>query len=338
MAAGDNMPFDQVRRREFLGVLGGAVAAWPLAARAQQSGKVVRIGFFGPSLNSPSTAANYQIFLTELRELGFREGENLAVEYQRVDDPRGIFRAAAELVRTQPQLIVVAGPEEALGAVIGASGWIPIVIQAVNFDPVERGYIASLARPGGNITGVVQQQIELTQKEVELLTQAFPERRRLGVLFDAQSADQFKAAEVAAKSLHIEVQAVKLENPPYDFGTAFATLAQGGSQMVLVLSSPFFSEHRPQLAALAIEHRLPSMFIFKAYVEAGGLMSYGVNSAAIYRRTVAYVAKILKGAKPADLPVEQPTKFELVVNLKTANAIGVEIPQVILLRADQVIE
>jgi putative ABC transport system substrate-binding protein len=324
-------------RLAFITLLSGAVA-WPVAASAQQNGKAIHIGYLGASLNSPSTAAAYQAFLSELRVLGFSEGENILIEYRRVDDPRGIFIAAAELVRSQPQLIVAQGPEVALQAVIGASGFIPIVLEATNFDPVERGYLSSLARPGGNITGVVSQQLELAQKQVELLTQAFPERNRLGVLWDAESADQFRAAERAAKAIQIELQALKLENPPYDFTAAFSTLAQRGAQMVLVLSSPFFTEFRPQVAALAIKHRLPSMFIFKSYVEAGGLMSYGTDQAAIARRTAAYVAKILKGAKPAELPVEQPTKFELVINLKTARALGLEVPPMLVARADKVIE
>lgn len=175
--------FDHLKRREFISLLGSA-AAWPIAASAQQDGKTIRIGYLGASLNSPSTAAAYHAFLSELRLLGFNEGENVFIEYRRVDDPRGVFIAAAELVRSQPQLIVAQGPEVALQAVIGASGYVPIVLEATNFDPVERGYLSSLAHPGGNITGVVNQQLELAQKQVELLTQTFPERNRLGVLWD----------------------------------------------------------------------------------------------------------------------------------------------------------
>jgi ABC-type uncharacterized transport system substrate-binding protein len=332
------MHFHQWKRRDFITLLGGAAAAWPLAAQAQQGGKAIRIGYLGASLNSPSTAAMYQAFLSELRVLGFSEGENILIEHRQVNDPRGIFIAAAELVRSQPQLIVAQGPEVALQAVIGASGFIPIVIEATNFDPVERGYLSSLARPGGNITGIVSQQLELAQKQVELLTQAFPERNRLGVLWDAASADQFHAAERTGKAVQIELRALKLENPPYDFAAAFSILDQNGAQMVLVLSSPFFTEFRPQIAALAIKHRLPSMFIFKSYVEAGGLMSYGIDQVARSRRLAYYVAKILKGTKPGELPVEQPTKFELVINLKTARALGLDMSASLLARADEVIE
>jgi putative ABC transport system substrate-binding protein len=327
-----------MKRREFISLLGSAAAAWPLPVGAQQSGKMVRIGVFGGSLNSPAGVAAYQAFLTELRQLGFAEGENLIVEYHRVDDPRGPFAAAAELMRSQVELIVADGPEVALQAVVGASRIIPIVIQAVNYDPIERGYVVSLARPGSNITGLFYRQPELAAKQLELLTQAFPDRTRLAVLFDALSADQFSAAEQAAQAMHLALRPLKLEKPPYDFAGAFRTMAERGAQMVLVLSSPHFAERRPEIAELAIHHRLPTMFIFKSYVEAGGLMSYGVDRLAMARRTADYVAKILKGAKPSDLPVEQATKYELIVNLKTAGSLGIELPTAILLRADEVIE
>jgi putative ABC transport system substrate-binding protein len=327
-----------IRRREFVALLGSGAVAWPLATHGQQAGNVIRIGFIGASLNSSAMAAQYQAFLKELHELGFSEGRNIVVDYRRLDDPRGPFAVAAELMRLHVDLIVATGPEVALQAVVGASRSIPIDIMAVQYDPIERGYVSSLARPGGNITGVFYRQPELAAKQLELLTQTFPEKSRLAVLYDTNSADQFSAAEEAARSMPLELRPLKLEKPPYDFGAAFQTMAQGGAQMVLVLSSPFFVERRPLVAALAIEHRLPTMFVFKAYVEAGGLMSYGVEQLAMYRRIGLYVAKILNGTKPADLPVEQPTKFELIVNLKTAKAIGIELPTSILLRADEVIE
>jgi ABC-type uncharacterized transport system substrate-binding protein len=222
--------------------------------------------------------------------------------------------------------------------VVGASRIIPIVIVAVNYDPIERGYVSSLAHPGGNITGAFYRQPELAAKQLELLTQAFPNATRLGVLWDALSADQFAAAEPVARARQLALQPLKLEKPPYDFAAAFRMLAQGGAQMVLVLSSPFFSGHRPEIAEAARAHRLPTMFIFRSYVDSGGLMSYGVDQVPMYRRIAAYIAKIFNGAKPADLPVEQASNFELVVNLRTARALGIELPTAILLRADEVIE
>jgi putative ABC transport system substrate-binding protein len=241
-------------------------------------------------------------------------------------------------MRLKVDLIIATGPEISLQAVVGASRSIPIVFVAVQYDPVERGYVASLARPGGNITGISYRQPELAAKQLELLTQAFPERRRLAILWDALAADQFAAAELAAKSMPLDVRPHKLEKPPYDFAAAFRAMAEGGAQMVQVLSSPHFVEHRPQIVESAIRHRLPTMFVFRAYVDAGGLMSYGVDQIPVYRQLASYVARILKGTNPADLPIEQASKFELVVNLKTAKAIGVEIPTSILLRADAVIE
>src|SRR5262249_7072613 len=167
--------------------------------------------------------------------------------------------AAAELMRSSPDLIIAYGPEVALQAVIGTSRFVPIVVIAINYDPIERGYVKSLARPGGNITGVFYRQLELAAKEVELLREAFPERTRLAILWDALSSDEFKAAEQAAKLHSLEIQSLKLENPPYDFAAAFRNLMAGGAQMLLVLSSPYFTEYRPQLARLEIEHRLPAM-------------------------------------------------------------------------------
>jgi len=332
------MQFDQLKRREFISLLGGAAVAWPLAARGQQSSKLIRLGVLGPLLNNPPAVAQYQAFRTQLEELGFREGRNVTIDYQGVDDPRGPFIVAAELTRAQPDLIVAIGPEAALQAVAGASGFVPVVMIAINFDPLARGYITSLTRPGGNITGLVFQQLELAQKQVELLTQAFPEKTQLAMLFDGQSADQFGAAERAAKALNLQVQAIRLENPPYDVEAAFRGAISGGAQMVLVLSSPLFLPQRNRIAELANAHRLPSMFIAKHWVEAGGLMAYGADFPLMFRRAADYAAKILKGAKPADLPVEQATKFELIVNLKTAKVIGIELPTSILLRADEVIE
>jgi putative ABC transport system substrate-binding protein len=325
-------------RRQFITLLGGAAAAWPLAARAQRAGEVVRVGFLGPSLENPQPHAHYRDFLARLAEQGFREGHNLTVDHRSVDDPRGPFVAAANLLRLQPDLIVALGPEVALQAVIGASRSVPVVFMAVNYDPIARGYVQSLARPGGNVTGVFLRMTETAGKQVELLTQAFPERTRLAVLWDAQTRDQFSSAEQIANSMNIKLQSIKLENPPYDFEAAMRSVLAGRAQMLLVHSSPHFIPRMPRIAALAIEHRLPGMFTAKQWVEIGGLMSYGVNFPTIYRRVAEYVSKILKGEKPIDLPVEQASKFELVVNLKTAKAIGVELPPAILVRADAVIE
>jgi ABC-type uncharacterized transport system substrate-binding protein len=327
-----------MRRRDLLTMLASAAVAWPIAARAQQlAGRTARIGFLGP--DNPVVSLGYPAFLDELKKSGFSEGQNLAIETVWTDkDTQRLFPGTADLVRSNVELLVAGGDETALQAALAASRTIPIVMLAVNFDPIARGYVKSLAHPGGNITGVVSLQTELAAKQVELLTQAFPERIRLAVLWDAGSADQFAAADRQARSLRLDVRSLKLENPPYDFDAAFRSLAEGSPQMLLVLSSQFFTLSRSHIAELAIRQRLPTMFIFKTYVEAGGLISYGVDPAAIYRQLGFYVAKILNGAKPADLPIQQAVKFELVINLKTAKAIGVDLSTAIQLRADEVIE
>ena len=230
------------------------------------------------------------------------------------------------------------GGESALKPVAAASHTIPIVFVANNYDPIALGYVGSLAKPGGNLTGVFLRQTELAEKQVELLAEAMPDRKRLAILWDDVSADQFKAAEQRAKVLGLQMQSLKMENPPYDLDAAFRMMTEAQSQMVLALTSQFFGGQSETLIGLALRHRLPSMFIFKPYTLGGGLMSYDADNVAMYRQSASFIAKILQGANPADLPVELPTKFEFAVNLKTAKAIGVELPTSILLRANDVIE
>src|SRR5262245_48850512 len=253
-------------------------AAWPLAARAQQEGAVARIGVIGPPRDSPASSVAYPAFVDELRKLGFAEGRNLAVEYRRVD--QGVpsaFAGVNELVAWKADVLFAFGPELAVQAATAARPAIPIVMLAVNFDPITRGYVQSLAQPGGNATGIVSRQLELAAKQVELLTEAFPERNRLGALWDVLSADQFAVAEREAKARQLALRGLKLESLPYNLVAAFGALAQDGVEMLVVLSSPHFSPCNSELAQLAIEYRLPAMFILKHYVQAGGLMSYGVD-------------------------------------------------------------
>ena len=325
-----------MKRREFIRLC-GAMAVIPLTARAQEAGRLYRIGFFGPAQTSPPAVAFYRAFLAQMQEHGFQEGRSLQINFRALEDPRGFSINAEELVRARPELIVVTGPADALKSMLATNPSIPIVIVAVNYDPIAAGYVKSLSRPGGSITGVVFQQLELAQKQLELLTQAFPGRTRVAILFEPASADQMRAAERVAKALKLEVQPLKLEGPSYDFDAALSAAA-ANAQMVLVLSGPGWAQHRSRIAELAIQHRLPTMFIARHYVEAGGLISYGVDFPGMFRKAADYVAKILNGEKPANLPVEQATKFETVVNLRTAKAIGIELPMSILLRADEVIE
>ena len=321
-------------------LLGGTVVAVPGMTRAQQpAGKIARIGFVGTGANNAITSQGYPAFLDELKKSGFIVGQNLTIEEAGdIDDAKRLFAEAANLARSNVDVLVAAGPEIMLQAAVAATRTIPIVVWAINYDPIARGFVQSLTRPGTNITGVVSLQTELSAKQVELLTLAIPGKTRLAILWDGLSSDQFVAAEHQSRSLGLEVQSLKLEKPPYDFPAAFRSLSESAAQMVLVLSSPFFSEFRALIAELAIQHGLPTMFIFKGYVQAGGLMSYGTDPAANFRQVGFYVAKILNGAKLADLPIEQATKFELAVNLKTAKKIGIDLSTSILLRADEVIE
>jgi putative tryptophan/tyrosine transport system substrate-binding protein len=332
-----------MRRREFITGFGGA-AAWPLMARAQgqsvQFGpeRMARVGVVGPDVANPVSRPGIKIFLAELGKLGFTEGANLIVEFRRSDSMQEAFTGANELVAAKTDVLVAFGPEIALQAAVAARPAVPIVMLANNFDPFARGYVKTLAQPGGNVTGFYYRQPELAAKQLELLVEAFPERKRVAVLWDVHTVDQFAAAERAAGSMGLSSRALKLENPPYNLEAAFHNISQHSAQMLHVLSSPLFTPHRHRIAELAIQHRLPSMFIFSTYVTAGGLMSYGVDTGPAWRRAASSVAKILRGAKPADLPVEQVTSFEFAVNLKTAKAIDITLPTSILLRADEVIE
>jgi len=320
-----------MRRRDFITLVGGVATAWPLASRAQAAGKTARIGYL--AADTPLTAAGYAVFIDELRKNGFSVDENLIIKTVRIEqNAKQLFAQTAELARSGIDVLVAGGTEIALQAAIAASDTVPIVMLAISFDPIALGYVKSLAKPGGRITGIVSLQTELAKKQVELLTQAFPNKRLLSVFYDQISTQQFDAAELQARTLHLEIQSQKLDNPPYDFDAAFRKLAESAPQMLLVLSSPFFTPQRSHIAELAMQQRLPTMFIFKEYAQAGGLMSYGTDTQAIFRPLGFYVSKVLRGSKPSDLPVEQAAKFEFVVNLKTAKAIGVDLPTSILLR------
>jgi putative ABC transport system substrate-binding protein len=332
------MQSQKLKRRAFI-TLFFTAATWPFVGYGQTESKVARIGVLRVARASPSTAPAYRAFFDELSRKGFRVGDNLIAEMRWVDeDARGPEEAAGELLRLPVDALVVEGPEAYLKAAIAAAVNTPIVMSMGNFDPLALGYIKSLARPGGNVTGIFFQRPELAKKQVDLLSQAFPGRTRLGILWDAGSTDQFEAAEAAARSLALEVYAHKFERPPYDIDAAFRALVASSIQMLLVESSPLFAPYGRNIAELAMEHRLPTMFIVRSYVDRGGLMSYGPDRIAALRLTATYVDKILKGTDPADLPVEQPTKYELIVNLKTAEELGLAIPQTILGRADEVIE
>jgi putative tryptophan/tyrosine transport system substrate-binding protein len=325
-----------VDRRAFLAGAAALLAA-PRAAEAQTLGRVVKVGIL--STINPRTTAFTEAMVQRLRELGYVEGQSFVIEFRNAEgDVTRLPTLAAELVRLNVDIIVASGPEATLQAARKATATIPIVIAAVDFDPIARGYIASLAKPGGNVTGVFLRQIELTSKRMQFLKEALPNVMRVAVFWDTISADQWREAERTAPGAGLRLQSVELRNPPYHLTDAFRAAARGRAEAVLILMSPIFFPQRAQVAELGLKSQLPTICGLSQYAHAGALMSYGVNLNEMFRQVALYIDKILKGAKPADLPVEQPTKFELVLNLKTAKAIGLTIPRSLLLRADQVIE
>jgi putative ABC transport system substrate-binding protein len=322
-----------MRRREFMTLLGGAASSWPLAARAQQKTTAV-VGFLGIASDIHLQSA----FEMRLRDLGWIEGQNLVIEYRWAAGDLARFPGLVdELVRLRPDLMV-AGNNQAAIAMRQATAVIPIVAPTL-FDPIGLGLVASLGRPGGNVTGITNQDT-LPRKNLELAAEGVRGAAKMAVLFNPEFRGHVirrKAVEDAAAAVAIKLVPVEARLPD-DLDAAFQSMARQRVDCVIVLGEPMFYVERRRIAALAIEARLPTMFVAREHVEAGGLMSYGGSLRANFRRAADYVDKILKGTKPADLPVEQPTKFELVINLKTAKAIGLTIPEALLLRADEVIE
>ena len=324
-------------RRAFIGVIGGGLLAAPLAAEGQQAGRVYRIGVLMNKASDQAEGRQWQAFRLGLRERGWIEGENIRIELREVEgNPSRLPELAADLVRRKVDLT---RGSLFTGAAKAATSSIPIVFIA-HADPVGTGHVASLARPGGNITGLAILQTELGAKGLELLRSVVPTVTRIAVLWHPgtpSAAPGLKALEEPARKLHLELQPVGARSAA-ELEGAFAAMARARAQGVIVLATPIFFGERQRLGELAIAHWLPTMFQIREYAEAGGLMSYGGDLADLYRRAAISVDKILKGAKPGDIPIEQPTKFELIVNLKTAKALGLTSPQSLLQRADQVIE
>ena len=319
--------------------MGGSIVAAPLVVEGQQRGKAVRIGLLDFASPDPARVTWWQAFRERLRELGYVEGQNIAFEPRWGNgNVNGLPSLATELVSTRIDILVTAGSEAALAAK-RATGSIPIVM-TTGVDPVGPGLVASLARPGGNVTGVTSIQSELAGKRVEILRECLPRAVRVAILWDSGnhgSALVEHDARSAATSMGIAVQSIAVRGRT-EFDAAFAAMKRARAEAVILVASPPFIGDRRRIADLAVTHRLPMMVGAKEYAEAGGLLSYATDYLDLFRRAAVYVDKILNGSKPADLPVEQPTKFELVINLKTAKALGLTIPQTLLLRADQVIE
>ena len=320
-------------------VLRLAVSVIPLAlgfsSGAQQPKKVPRIGFLS-AVPLSSMSARVEALRQGLRELGYVEGQNIVIEYRFAEGkPDQVSHNAAELVRLKVDAIVTAGAMDT-GAAKEATSTIPIVMSFDN-DPVGSGFVASLARPGGNITGLSALFPELSGKRLELLKEVVPVLSRMAVFgTSTQPAQGLRETELAAGAFGVQVQYIDVLSPQ-DFETAFQAARKGRADAILVLSSPVIFSQRTRIADLAVKNHLPMMFPQSEWVEDGGLMSYAPNYAELFRRAATYVDKILKGAKPSDLPVEQPTKFEFIINLKAAKQIGLTIPPNVLARADKVI-
>ena len=325
-----------IRRREFITALGGAAIAWPLAARAQPQAKLPTVGLLGASTRSNWnhwTAA----FVRRLGELGWIEGRTVAIEYRWAEGSNERFaEIAAEFVQIKVDVVVTVG--SAVAAVKQATSTIPIVF-AIAVDPVGTGIVASLARPGGNITGLSTQTADLTGKKIELLRELLPGLRQLATIANigyAGSVAEIGEVQAAAGKLGLDVIVLGIRRAD-DIASAFGSL-KGGVQALYVCPDALINANHARINALALGARLPTIHPFRDYLGAQGLMSYGADNVDLFRRTGDYVDKILRGTNPSDLPVEQPTKFEFVINLKTAKALGLEVPPTLLARADEVIE
>src|SRR5712691_3389668 len=329
-----------MERRAFMAMLTGGIVAAPLAVEAQPAAKVARIGFL--ALNLAPNPHLREAFRQGLRDLGYVEGRNVEIEYRDAEGKDERLPAlAAELLALKVDVILAGGTPQALAAK-QATRTLPIVFTAAP-DPVTDGLVTNLSRPGGNVTGLSNIAPELVGKRLELLKQAVPGVTRVAVLWqpggtgERTGKDMLKEAEVAARALGVRLQFLEARGPA-DFDRAFSDMTRARAGALTSLGGSMFFNERRRLVDLAAKNRLPAVYPQREFVDAGGLMAYGPNFADLFRRAATYVDKILKGAKPGDLPVEQPTKFELVINLKTAKALGLTIPQSLLQRADEVVQ
>ena len=325
-----------MQRRELIMLLGGAAFTWPFALHAQQAAKLPTIGFLGAG--SPAGWSNWTAaFLQRLRELGWVEGRTVAIEYRWAEGRSERYaEIAAEFVRLKVDVIVSVGSAAIVAKRVTST--VPIVF-TLSADPIGDGMVASLARPGGNVTGLSIQSVDVAGKRLELMREIIPNLRRLAVLTEfgnlGSSLERSKV-EAAAKTFNLDVVLLEMRSA-HDIAPAFGAL-KDRAEALYVLSNPLANTNRVHINDLALGARMPTMHGFREYVETGGLMSYGPNTADLFRHASDFVDKILHGAKPADMPVEQPTKFELVINLKTVKALGLDVPPTLLARADEVIE
>lgn len=327
-----------MRRREFIILVGGAAAAWPLAARAQQSAKPL-IGYLHMASSEPY-AAMMSAFREGLKEAGYVEGQNVSIEYRWAEgQPERLPALAADLLHDQVSVLATGGGDLPARAAKQASGTIPIVF--VTSDPVASHLVESLNRPGANLTGVSLFTVELGPKRFGLLRELVPHASLVAVLVDPTSGGTGDSGgsqvKEAARAVDQKIEVVEASNAK-EIDQAFSAIAQMQADALIVVSSPFFTNSRYQIVTLANHNRIPAIYPLRQYVLAGGLVSYGTSIIDAYRQSGVYTGRILKGAKPNDLPIQQPTKFELVINIKTAKSFGIDIPPMLLARADEVIE
>jgi len=334
------MQFGQVKRREFIALLGGSATAWPVVARAQQPAMPV-IGLLGATSPDAANADYLRAFRQALKESGYVEGENLAIEYRWAETQLDRLPVlAADLVNRRTAVIATVEGPPSVFAAKAATTTIPIVF-TVSDDPVRLGLVASLARPGGNLTGINFVSSELVAKRLELLRELVPGAGRVAVLVNpantANTETALRDVEPAARAVGFQIQVLNA-NTSREIDAAFATIARERPAALFIASSPYFTSRRIQLVQLAARHAIPATYAGRQYVEVGGLMSYGANIADAWRQLGVYTARILKGIKPADLPVVQASKFELVINNQTARMLGITVPDKLLVAADEVIE
>jgi putative ABC transport system substrate-binding protein len=326
-----------MRRRELIAFAGAAMTAWPKFARGQpQRPLMLRVG--AASVQS-RTAPIYVAFAKRMAELGYEEGTNFVFDIAQAANVQGYDAAFRDLAARPIDILMATGPEANLKAALAVAGARPIVMIAIDFDPFARGYVASLARPGGNMTGLFFEQLQLTAKRLQLLKDSFPDLPGATVFWDDVSADQWQALKRAAAELAgFHLSGMEFKDRPYDYERAFTEAAPTDRGALMVLASPGFAIDRARLPEFALRHRMVSVFYTREYVDVGGLFSYGASFTGMFQRAADYVDRIAKGAKPGELPIEQPTKFELVINLKTAKALNITVPPSLLSRADEVIE
>ena len=323
-----------MRRRGLLAAL-AAAALVPTRAFTQVPPKMLRVGL---AALVPRTDTQWAAFEKRMAELGYEEGKNFALEFVQAKSFEDYPSVYAELARRKVDIFVTIGGEPPVRAALAAAGSLPIVMLAVDFDPFEKGYVASLARPGGNVTGLFVRQLELAAKRVELTREALPKAHVLGLWWDATSRGQAEAAATAARSLGFEPRLIEVSGQPPDYAAVLGHMDDAPGEPIMIGAGGVFIRDRAAIMPLLMARRTPAISAFREFVEAGALMSYGVDNIGLLRDAAGYVDRIAKGAKPAELPIAQPTHFDMAVNLKTATSLGIALPPLLTLRADEVIE